>query len=139
MFNRLYYYHKFFITRGLLCLVILSLMACDLGLGGPRSAAEKYVRTLIENPQQLSDTAKVTSLLSNQVIVEYARALHMQGIKQGYDSSIISDEEDENVEVAVSIIPKRSEYYKEREHTLVVELQHDKEQGWLVISIKARP
>jgi len=128
------------LIRFLFILVSLQLGACGLNLGGPQSAAVKYVRNMVELPDKSPELVKAYSMLPNQVVIDYARALHKQGVVQKYAAEKLGATADSKVQVAVSIIPVRKNYVvQERDHTLVLTLQHSKDRGWQVIEIKAEP
>jgi hypothetical protein len=121
-------------------LAVLQLGACGFNLGGPQSAAVKYVKNLVEQPDGSPELANVNSKLLNHVVIEYARALHKQGVAQKYRAEKLGTTGDSIVTVAVSIIPDRDKYVaQERSHTLILEVQKSKDQGWKVINIKTRP
>ena len=121
-------------------LVLLQLGACGLNLGGPQSAAVKYVRNLVEQPDNSPELAKAYSMLPNHVVIAYARALHKQGVKQKYTAEKLGATADSKERIAVSIIPVRKNYViQERDHTLVLIMENSKNQGWQVIDIKAEP
>ena len=121
-------------------LVLLQLGACGLNLGGPQSAAVKYVRNLVEQPDNSPELAKAYSMLPNHVVIAYARALHKQGVKQKYTAEKLGATADSKERIAVSIIPVRKNYViQERDHTLVLIMEYSKNQGWQVIDIKAEP
>lgn len=120
----------------LLLPAVLPLGGCDLGLGGPESVASKYVRSLVEEKAEGPKHVQAYAYLPNRVVIEYARALHMQGIRQNYRTKRIEDDED-IVEIAVVIEPKRPVNFNEREHKLVVELRRTPKQGWSVTGLKA--
>ena len=121
-------------------LVLLQLGACGLNLGGSQSAAVKYVRNLVEQPDNSPELVKAYSMLPNHVVIEYARALHKQGVKQKYTAEKLGATADSKERIAVSIIPVRKNYViQERDHTLVLIMEYSKNQGWQVIDIKAEP
>ena len=121
-------------------LVLFQLGACGLNLGGPQSAAVKYVRNLVEQPDNSPELEKAYSMLPNHVVIEYARALHKQGVVQKYTAEKLGATADSKERIAVSIIPVRKNYIvQERDHTLVLIMQKSKTQGWQVIEIKAEP
>lgn len=121
-------------------LALFQLGACGLNLGGPQSAAVKYVRNLVEQPDNSPDLVKAYSMLPNHVVIEYARALHKQGVAQKYSAEKLGVTGDSMERIAVSIIPVRKNFVvQERDHTLVLIMQYSKDQGWQVIEIKAEP
>ena len=121
-------------------LALFQLGACGLNLGGPQSAAVKYVRSLVEQPDNSPELVKAYSILPNHVVIEYARALHKQGVKQKYTAEKLGSTADSRERIAVSIIPVRDNFViQERDHTLVLIMQYSKNQGWQVIDIKAEP
>jgi hypothetical protein len=121
-------------------LVLLQLGACGLNLGGPQSTAVKYVRNLVEQPDNSPELVKAYSMLPNHVVIAYARALHKQGVKQKYTAEKLGATADSKERIAVSIIPVRKNYVvQERDHTLVLIMENSKNQGWQVIDIKAEP
>jgi len=121
-------------------LVLLQLGACGLNLGGPQSAAVKYVRNLVEQPDNSPELVQAYSMLPNHVVIEYARALHKQGVVQKYTAEKLGATVDAKERIAVSIVPVRKNYVvQERDHTLVLIMQHSKDQGWQVIAINAEP
>jgi len=127
-------------VRVLFVLTLFQLGACGLNLGGPQSAAVKYVRGLVEQPDDSPELAKAFSMLPNRVVIEYARALHKQGVAQKYVAEKMGATADAKERVAVSIIPVRDNLAgQEREHTLVLILQYSKNEGWKVVDIKAQP
>ena len=121
-----------------LLLALLLLGGCELGLGGPESVASKYVRSLVEQQENEPERTRAYEFLPNRVVIEYARALHAQGVEQVYRTSRLEDEDD-IVEIAVIIEPKRVVTFNEREHMLIVELRRDSKQGWSVTGLKAAP
>ena len=121
-----------------LLLALLPLGGCELGLGGPESVASKYVRSLVEEEVEGPSHVQAYAFLPNRVVIEYARALHMQGVQQNYHTKRIEDDEDV-VEIAVVIEPKRPVIFNEREHMLIVELRRNPKQGWSVTGLKAAP
>lgn len=125
--------------RLLVVTVLLLPGGCDLNLGGPQSAAVKYVRALVEQPADSLELAKAHTHLPNRVILEYARGLYDQGIKLKYRAEMRESPDDSEAQVAVAIVPKRAEFFNEREHTLIVDLRREKKQGWLVTDVKAMP
>ena len=121
-------------------LALLQLGACGLNLGGPQSAAVKYVRNLVEQPDNAPELVKAYSILPNHVVIEYARALHKQGVVQKYTAEKLGATTDAKERIAVSIVPVRENFVvQERDHTLVLVMQKSKDQGWQVIDIKAEP
>jgi len=95
---------------------------------------------MVELPDKSPELVKAYSMLPNQVVIDYARALHKQGVVQKYAAEKLGATADSKVQVAVSIIPVRKNYVvQERDHTLVLTLQHSKDRGWQVIEIKAEP
>jgi hypothetical protein len=128
------------VVRALFVLALFQLGACGLNLGGPQSAAVKYVRGLVTQPDNSPELGRAYSILTNHVVIEYARALHKQGVKLKYTSEKLSATADGRDKVAVSIIPAHDNYIaQERDHTLVLILQYSKNEGWKVVDIKAQP
>ena len=120
-------------------LAVLQLGACGLNLGGPQSVAVKYVRGLVEQPDNSPELAQAYSTLPNRVAIEYARALHKQGIAQKYRAEKLETTGDSVTRIAVTIIPERKNYIiKEREHILIVGMQYSEKEGWKVIDIKTQ-
>ena len=121
-------------------LALLQLGACGLNLGGPQSAAVKYVRNLIEQPDNSPELVRAYSMLPNHVVIEYARALHKQGVTLKYTAERLGATADSKEQIAVSIIPVHDNFaIQERDHTLVLIMQSSKDKGWQVIDIKAEP
>jgi len=128
------------VFRALLVLVLFQLAACGLNLGGPQSAAVKYVRGLVEQPDNSPELSKAYSILPNHVVIEYARALHKQGVVLKYLAEKLSATAEGKDRVAVSIVPARDNYIaQERDHTLILILHYSKNEGWTVDDIKAQP
>jgi len=123
----------------MLLLVVTLVGGCELSIGGPESAAIAYVRNLVEATQETPDQVKVYSHLPNRVIIEYARALKAQGIDMKYSAQHLADTQDDTTRVAVTIVPKRSQKYNERQHTLLLTLKKDGKQGWSVIGVSELP
>ncbi|MGW8248108.1 MAG: hypothetical protein ACWGOV_08345 [Acidiferrobacterales bacterium] len=121
-------------------MALFQLGACGLSLGGPQSAAVKYIRGLVEQPDDSPELSKAYSILTNHVVIEYARALHKQGVKLKYSAEKLSATADGRDRVSVSIIPAHDNYIaQERDHTLIVILQYSKNEGWKAVDIKAQP
>jgi hypothetical protein len=128
------------VVRTLVILTLFQLGACGLNLGGPQSAAVKYVRGLVEQPDNSPELIKAYSMIPNHVVIEYARALHKQGVKQKYTAEKLRATADSRERIAVSIIPVRNNYIaQERDHTLILIMQYSKKEGWKVVDIKAQP
>lgn len=123
----------------MLLVLLLALVGCEFSIGGPESAAVSYVRSVVESPAETEQHQKIYSYLPNRVIVQYARALRMQGIDLKYSATKMRADTSDTARVAVAIIPKRAEKFSEREHTLVLELKKDNKQGWSVVEVKAKP
>lgn len=128
------------VVRALFILTFFQLAACGLNLGGPQSAAIKYVRGLVEQPDNSPELAKAYLMLPNHVVLEYARALHKQGVAQKYSAEKLGATADANERIAVSIIPVRDNFVvQERDHILILTMQYSKNDGWKVVDIKAQP
>jgi len=121
-------------------LVVVALLAgCELSIGGPESAAIAYVRKLVDATEETPEQVKVYSHLPNRVVVEYARALKAQGIDLQYKAQRQPEAQDGMTRINVTIIPKRSQLYNERQHTLQLTLKKAGKQGWSVIGVSALP
>lgn len=126
--------------RPVLLLVVVALVAgCELSIGGPESAAIAYVRKLVDATEETPDQVKVYSHLPNRVIIEYARALKAQGVDLKYRAQQVSEAQDSMIKIGVTIIPKRSQLYNERQHTLLLTLKKEGKQGWSVIGVSTLP
>ena len=123
----------------ILLIVVALLGGCELSIGGPESAAITYVRSLVDATQETPEQVKVYSHLPNRVIIEYARALKAQGIDMKYSARKLSGIQDDTIKIAVTITPRRSQKYNERQHTLLLTLKKDGKQGWGVIGVSASP
>ena len=123
-------------VRLLLALVLLQLGACGLNLGGPQAAAEKYVRTMVEQPTNETEPTSFHVLLPSRVVIDYARTLHRQSVVQKYKARKLRSTDDSAIQIAVTIVAKRDRYsVQEREHTLILTMQHSKEKGWQVVAV----
>lgn len=126
--------------RPVLLLVGIALVAgCELSIGGPESAAIAYVRKLVDATEETPDHVKIYSHLPNRVVVEYARALKAQGIDLQYKAQRQAEAQDGMTRISVTIIPKRSQLYNERQHTLLLTLKREGKQGWSVLEVSALP
>lgn len=125
------------IARLLVLAVLLS--GCELNLGGVESVAADYVRQLVEQPASSEITEELYRHMPNKAVVEYARALYVQGIKQDYVATKLQPSTDLAAKVSVSIVPRRSPQYAEREHVLIVDLRKEDRKGWRVTGVSALP
>ena len=124
----------------LLVVALIQLTGCGLNLGGPRAAAVKYVRGLIEQPDNSPELQKAYALLPNHVVIEYARALHKQIVVQKYSAEKLAPTADSRERIAVSILPVRDNFVvHERDHILVLTMENSSNQGWQVVAINTEP
>lgn len=115
------------------------LAACELGFGGVESVASDHVRQLIEAPVDSETTAELYRHMPNKALVEYARALHVQGVKLDYVATKLPSASNMIAKVNVAIIPRRGPQYAEREHVLIIDLRKEDRKGWRVIGVSALP
>jgi len=121
-------------------MVLVQLGACNLNLGGPQAAAIKYVKEMVEQPENSLVIMDAYKKLPNQVLIDYARALHQQGVNLIYRAEKIGKKSDGIVRIAVSILPDRENaVVKERGNILVLELKNMNNQGWKVIGFEYEP
>lgn len=128
-------------TRRPVWLLLLAglLAACELGFGGAESVATDYVRQLVETPADRETTADLYRHMPNKAVVEYARALHVQGVKLNYVATKLPSATNMIAKVNVAIVPRRGPQYAEREHVLIIDLRKEDRKGWRVLSVTALP